>query len=98
MRPLRPTAIATPGATASSSAVLTILSSTAGSAVSSPELLSPIWGGTYLMGAGVATTLAGGVGVAQEATAAMMTRRERERVPQRCLGIREGRERFVWRS
>src|SRR5688572_27713785 len=67
MRPLRPTAIATPGATASSSAVFTILSSTDGSEVSSPELLSPICGGRYWIGGGAATTRAGGGGGAQAA-------------------------------
>src|SRR6267378_2822844 len=66
MCPLRPTAIATPGATASSMAVFTILSSLAGSAVSSPELFKPIWGPTYLMGVGTAAMRAGGVGAAQE--------------------------------
>src|SRR5882762_6070892 len=69
MCPLRPTAIATPGATASSIAVFTILSSLAGSAVSSPELFNPIWGPTYLMGVGAAAIRAGGGGGAQETAA-----------------------------
>src|SRR3954469_5744452 len=63
MWPLRPTAIATPGATASSIETLTILSSLAASEVSRPELLSPISGSTYLIGVGGgATTRAGGGG------------------------------------
>src|ERR1700738_4404802 len=69
MCPLRPTAIATPGATASSIAVFTILSSLAGSAVSSPELFKPIWGPTYLTGVGAAAMRAGGVGGAHETPA-----------------------------
>src|ERR1700688_4071378 len=69
MCPLRPTAIATPGATASSIAVFTILSSLAGSAVSSPELFKPIWGPTYLMGVGGAAMRAAGGGGAQETPA-----------------------------
>src|SRR5438876_4152536 len=70
MWPLRPTAIATPGATASSIAVFTILSSLPTSAVSSPELLRPTSGGTYLIGrGGAATALVGGGG----AHAASMT-------------------------
>src|SRR5258706_8868502 len=52
MCPFRPTAIATPGATASSIATFTILSSLPASAVSSPELLRPTSGGTYLIGVG----------------------------------------------
>src|SRR5712671_3418249 len=68
MCPLRPTAIATPGATASSIAVLTILSSLAGSAVSSPELFRPICGPTYLIGAGAAAIRAGTGGAAQPTT------------------------------
>src|SRR6266849_4341232 len=52
MCPLRPTAIATPGATASWIAVLTILSSLPATAVSSPELLRPTSGATYLIGGG----------------------------------------------
>src|SRR5512132_2684363 len=63
MCPLRPTAIATPGAAASSIAVFTILSSLPTSDVSSPELLRPTWGSTYLIGGGgAATTRAGGGG------------------------------------
>src|SRR5256885_2311444 len=69
MCPLRPTAIATPGATASSIAVFTILSSLAGKAVSSPELFRPIWGPTYLMGVGAAAMRAGGGGGAHETPA-----------------------------
>src|ERR1700674_359988 len=69
MCPLRPTAIATPGATASSIAVFTILSSLAGSAVSSPELFNPSWGPTYLIGAGGAAMRAVGGGGAQETPA-----------------------------
>src|ERR1700736_5444408 len=69
MFPLRPPAIATPGATASSIAVFTILSSLAGNAVSRPELFKPIWGPTYFMGTGTAAMRAGGVGAAQETPA-----------------------------
>jgi|GEM_PF-5212090 len=69
MCPLRPTAIATPGATASSIAIFTILSSLAGNAVSSPELFKPIWGLTYLIGVGTAAMRAAGVGAAQETPA-----------------------------
>src|SRR5947209_1267851 len=70
MWPLRPTAIATPGATASSIDVLTILSSLGASEVSSPELLRPTSGGTYWCCTGIgATTLACGGG-AQAAIAA----------------------------
>src|ERR1700693_2138228 len=69
MCPLRPTAIATPGATASSIAVFTILSSLAGSAVSSPELFRPIWGPTYLMGVGAVAMRAEVGGGAQDTPA-----------------------------
>src|SRR5437762_2512386 len=70
MCPLRPTAIATPGATASSIDVLTILLSLPRSAVSSPELLRPSSGSMYLTGVGdAATILAAGGGGAQAATA-----------------------------
>src|SRR5438552_2198073 len=70
MWPLRPTAIATPGATASSIAVFTTLSSLPTSEVSSPELLRPTSGATYLIGGGgAATDLVGGGG----AHAASMT-------------------------
>src|ERR1700694_5626159 len=68
MCPLRPTAIATPGATASSIATFTILSSLAGNAVSSPELFNPIWGATYLIGGGGAAMGATGCDDAQEQT------------------------------
>src|SRR3954466_2787178 len=67
MCPLRPTAIATPGATASSIAVLTTLSSLVASEVSRPELLSPISGSTYLIGVGGAATVRAGGGEAQPA-------------------------------
>src|SRR3954462_13123162 len=67
MCPLRPTAIATPGAAASSIAVFTILSSFVGSDVSRPELLRPICGSTYLIGAGTAAIRAGGGGGAHAA-------------------------------
>src|SRR6202171_6715056 len=73
MCPLRPTAIATPGSTASSIAVFTILSSWAGSAVSSPELFKPTWGPTYLMGVGAAAMRATGGGGAQETPAIRQT-------------------------
>src|SRR4051812_19439222 len=62
MWPLRPTAIATPGATASSIETLTILSSLAASEVSRPELLSPITGSTYLIGVGGGATTRAGAG------------------------------------
>src|SRR5258706_13886150 len=63
MCPFRPTAIGTPGATASSIATFTILSSLPASAVSSPELLRPTSGATYLIGVGMgAVTRAGGGG------------------------------------
>src|SRR5204862_3635160 len=72
MCPLRPTAIATPGATASSIDVLTILLSLPRSAVSSPELLRPSSGSMYLTGVGeAAAILAAGGGGAQAATAAI---------------------------
>src|SRR3954463_2024246 len=67
MWPFRPTAIATPGATASSIDVLTILSSLIASEVSRPELLSPISGSTYLIGVGGAATTRAGGGGAQPA-------------------------------
>src|SRR3954465_1859789 len=67
MCPLRPTAIATPGATASSIAVLTTLSSLLASDVSSPELLRPSSGSTYLIGVGGAATVRAGGGEAQPA-------------------------------
>src|SRR2546423_8571431 len=68
MCPLRPSAIASPGATASSIAVLTILSSFPLIAVSSPELLRPSSGSTYLIGGGGATTTLAGGGGAQAET------------------------------
>src|SRR5258705_2161373 len=77
MWPLRPTAIATPGATASSSAVLTILSRAAGSAVSRPESFSPICGAMYLIGVGAVAIRAGGGGGAHAAIAANNRREER---------------------
>src|SRR6202162_4940907 len=52
MWPLRPTAIATPGAPCPAIAVLTILSSLPARSLSSPELLSPSSGATYLIGGG----------------------------------------------
>src|SRR3954470_6272072 len=64
MWPLRPTAIATPGATASSIAVFTSLSSFPARAGSSPELLRPSSGSTYLTGVGGAATTRAGVGAA----------------------------------
>src|ERR1700681_3625188 len=72
MCPFRPTAIATPGATPSSIATLTFLSSLPASAVSSPELLRPSSGATYLIGGGTgaAVTRAWG-GAAQPARAAI---------------------------
>src|SRR4030088_1069851 len=78
MCPLRPTAIATPGATASSIAVFTILSSLAGNAVSSPELFKPSCGARYLMGVGAAAMRAGGGGGAHE-TPAISDNRATER-------------------
>src|SRR3954447_9894866 len=69
MFPFRPTAIATPGAAASSIAVFTILSSFAGREVSSPELLRPICGSRYLIGVGTAAIRAGGGGGAHAAAA-----------------------------
>src|SRR4051812_40263005 len=69
MCPLRPTAIATPGATASSMATFTILSSLAGRAVSRPELLRPSCGSTYLTGVGATAMRAGGGGGAHAAAA-----------------------------
>src|SRR4051812_37857739 len=63
MWPLRPTAIATPGATASSIAVFTTLSSFDTSDVSSPELLRPISGATYFtVWVGAGTSFAVGCG------------------------------------
>src|SRR3954470_5000766 len=64
MWPLRPTAIATPGATASSIAVFTILSSLVASDVSRPELLRPIAGSTYFTGVGGAAAVRAGGGAA----------------------------------
>src|SRR4051812_47595980 len=93
MCPLRPTAIATPGATASSMAVLTILSSFPLRAVSRPELLSPTSGSMYLIGIGGATTTLAGGGGAQAATTTrdMIAAREdfmrRLRVRERCIAI-----------
>src|SRR3954471_9060533 len=72
MWPLRPTAMATPGATASSIDVLTILSNLPVSDVSRPELLSPISGSTYLIGVGGAATVRAGGGAAQPATTTRM--------------------------
>src|SRR5881227_3775598 len=67
MCPFRPTAMATPGATASSIDVFTILSSVVRRAVSRPELFKPICGSMYLIGCGGTTdSLAGGGGGAQE--------------------------------
>src|SRR5437588_11363544 len=78
MCPLRPTAIATPGATASSIAVLTTLSSLPASEVSSPELLRPTSGATYLIGmaAGAATARAGGGGAQASSAPTKRTARE----------------------
>src|SRR5216117_612740 len=79
MWPLRPTAIATPGATASSIAVFTILSSLPTSDVSSPVLLRPTSGATYLIGGGRATTDLGGGGAhAASATSDAAARQSRE--------------------
>src|SRR5436305_112853 len=78
MWPFRPTAIATPGAAASSIAVFTILSSLAGREVSSPELLRPICGSTYLIGVGTAAIRADGGGGAQAAAARSDKSRSRE--------------------
>src|SRR4030088_2367794 len=66
MCPFLPTAIATPGATASSIAVFTILSSLPGNVVSRPELFKPIWGATYLTGVGAVAMRAGGGGAEHE--------------------------------
>src|ERR1700681_1095845 len=74
MCPLRPTAIATPGATASSIAVFTILSSFAGIVVSSPELFNPSRGSRYLIGADTTALRAAGGGGAQAAPAIIDTR------------------------
>src|SRR6266568_4129032 len=81
MWPLRPTAMATPGATASSIAVFTILLSLPASAVSSPELLRPTSGAIYLIGGGGATTdLVGGGGAhAASATSDAAARQSGER-------------------
>src|SRR5216117_2036227 len=68
MCPFRPTAMATPGATASSIAVFTILSSLPTSEVSRPELLRPTSGGMYLIGGGGAATARVGGGGAHEAS------------------------------
>src|SRR5450756_691275 len=77
MCPLRPTAIVTPGATASSIAVLTILSSLPPIAVSSPELLRPSSGGTYLIGGGAAAaTRAWGGGAHATSAATEKTAKE----------------------
>src|SRR5258706_619518 len=70
MWPLRRTAIATPGATASSIAVLTILSSLPARAVSSPELLRPSSGATYLIGGGGAAAETRAWGGGPQATSA----------------------------
>src|SRR3954470_6610001 len=67
MWPLRPTAMATPGATASSIAVFTSLSSFPARAGSSPELLRPTSGSMYLIGVGGAATTRAGGGGAQAA-------------------------------
>src|SRR6266571_4509077 len=80
MWPLRPTAMATPGATASSIAVFTILLSLPASAVSSPELLRPTSGAIYLIGGGGATTdLVGGGAHAASATSDAAARQSGER-------------------
>src|SRR4051812_47456134 len=77
MWPLRPTAMATPGATASSIAVFTSLSSFPARAGSSPELLRPTSGSMYLIGVGgAATTRAGGGGA--QAAAVMRIRANRK--------------------
>src|SRR5450759_487633 len=76
MCPLRPTAIVTPGATASSIAVLTILSSLPAMAVSGTELLRPTSGGTYLIGGGAAAaTRAWGGGAHATSAATVKTAR-----------------------
>src|SRR4051812_24863844 len=77
MWPLRPTAMATPGATASSIAVFTSLSSFPARPGSSPELLRPTSGSMYLIGVGgAATTRAGGGGA--QAAAVMRIRANRK--------------------
>src|SRR5438045_3060624 len=82
MRPFRPTAIATPGATASSMAVLTILSSLPAIEVSRPELLRPSSGATYLIGTagGAATARAAGGGAQPPRATTKRTAREQNGV------------------
>src|SRR5215212_8269648 len=77
MWPLRPTAIATPGATASSMETFTILSRVPRKAVSSPELFNPICGSTYLIVcAGITDSFAGGGGGAHDVVMTNVAHRE----------------------
>src|SRR6266446_6585228 len=78
MCPLRPTAIATPGATASWIAVLTILSSLPATAVSSRELLRPTSGATYLIGGGGGTAETRAWGGGPQATSATIKKTAKE--------------------
>src|SRR2546423_10709967 len=86
MWPLRPTAMATPGATASSIAVLTTLSSLPRSAVSSPELLRPTSGSMYLIGVGGAAPILAAGGGAHAATA----RKEKKAIREYFMGTTKG--------
>src|SRR5438105_11882395 len=88
MCPLRPTAMATPGATASSIAVLTTLSSLPRSAVSSPELLRPTSGSRYLIGGGAAAAILAVGGGAHALTATRATTKTKDFIYNADCGLR----------